>query len=268
MRFESKVVIVTGAASGIGAATAELYAKEGASVVAVDLNENALRNVTQRCNPNKLANGDAGQNGNEDKKHVVHIVANVAKDDDARRIIEETINNFGKLDILVNCAGVYRDGTIIDSSVINTFDDVLNVNLRAVIQLTTLAVPHLKKTKGSVVNISSIKAIAISTSYAYDISKVGVEHFTRRAALELGPLGVRVNAVRPGPVRTGIIENAGLDIDIEDWRTMTALDRMSDPEEIAEQILFLTDDKAKGITGSIFTHDNGTLVKYYASEIC
>nr|XP_053616933.1 3-oxoacyl-[acyl-carrier-protein] reductase FabG-like [Plodia interpunctella] len=196
--------------------------------------------------------------------HSIMIIANVAKDDDTKRVIEETIHTFGKLDVLVNCAGIYRDGTIIDGSLLKTYDDVLNVNLRAVVQLTTLAAPHLMMTKGNIVNISSIKAKAISTSYAYDISKVGIEHFTRRAALEFGPFGVRVNAVRPGPVRTGIIKNSGLDIDIEDWTAMTALDRMSDPGEIAEHILFIANDKAKGITGSVFTHDNGTLVKYGA----
>ncbi|XP_059046914.1 uncharacterized oxidoreductase SSP0419-like [Achroia grisella] len=250
MSFASKVVIVTGASSGIGAAAAVLFTKKSANVVLVGRNESKLKNVSERCVGNTP----------------LVIKADVSNDDDAKKIINETINKFGKIDVLVNNAGVSDSGTILDGGILKAYDSIMAVNLRAAVHLTALSAPHLIKTKGNIVNISSIggKTVAMSRSIPYNISKAALDHFTRGAALELASKGVRVNTVSPGPVKTDIIENAGLS-DIVSWDVMAAAvpqKRCSEPEEIAEIILFLASEKAKGITGSDFVTDNGGLLQF------
>ncbi|XP_059046915.1 3-oxoacyl-[acyl-carrier-protein] reductase FabG-like [Achroia grisella] len=249
MSFSNKVVIVTGASSGIGAATAVQFAKEGADVVIVGRKENKLRNVSEEC----------ASNGNTP----LVINADVSNDDDAKRIINETINKFGKIDVLVNNAGISRKGNILNGTILQAYDNIMAVNIRAVVHLTALAAPHLIETKGNIVNISSIAGkSAVLTDYgAYNISKAALDHFTRGAALELSSSGVRVNAISPGPVRTDIIENAGVsDLSWDILSSLTPLKRCSEPDEIAELVLYLASEKARGITGSDFVSDNGAIM--------
>ncbi|CAH0713418.1 unnamed protein product, partial [Brenthis ino] len=144
------------------------------------------------------------------------------------------------------------------------YDDVMNVNVRAAIYLTKLAAPYLIKTQGNVVNISSVLGempSSIPPLMTYCMSKAALNHFGQCAAVELAPHGVRVNTVSPGPVETDIIENSGFPGTWDDFKKGTILDRVSDPEEIADVILFLASDKARGITGSNYLTDNGTLLK-------
>ncbi|KAH9636019.1 hypothetical protein HF086_005871 [Spodoptera exigua] len=249
MSFQDKVVLVTGASSGIGAAIAIKFAAEGAKVALVGRNQEKLNNVAKKC-------------GNP-----VIIVADVSKDDDAKRIIEETIRYLGKIDILINNAGIGGSTDIQKEGVIEVYDRVMATNLRAVVVLTHLAVPHLVNSKGNIVNISSVASMrAIPDSFAYCASKAGLDHFTRAVALELAPHGVRVNVVNPGPVRTDIIENMGAPKEMQDavfkrMQDMTALNRVSEPEEIADLVLFIASEKSKGITGSAIVTDNGFIVK-------
>ncbi|CAH1638084.1 unnamed protein product [Spodoptera littoralis] len=249
MSFQDKVVIVTGASSGIGAAIAIKFAAEGAKVALVGRNQEKLNNVAKKC-------------GNP-----VVIVADVSKDDDAKRIIEDTIRYLGQIDILINNAGIGGTTDILKEDAVQIFDKIIATNLRAAIVLTHLAVPHLVNTKGNIVNISSIASLrVIPGSFAYSTSKAGLDHFTRAVALELAPHGVRVNAVNPGPVRTDIIENMGAPKEMQDvifdkMQDMTALNRVSDPEEIADLVLFVASEKSKGITGSAIVSDNGLIIK-------
>ncbi|XP_026754183.2 3-oxoacyl-[acyl-carrier-protein] reductase FabG-like [Galleria mellonella] len=248
MSFSGKVVLITGASSGIGAVTAIQYAKEEADVVIVGRNEAKLNDVIEKC------------------KHVGKapfvIKADVSIDEDARRIINETINKFGKLDVLINNAGFTKYGSILDGTVVDAYDKIMGTNVRAVIQLTTLATPHLIKSKGNIVNVSSVAGFAVRLvqQNAYSLSKAAVNHFTKGAALELASYGVRVNAVSPGPVRTDFLENAGIKDTWDNFRNGVALRRISEPEEIADVILYLSSDKARGITGSNFLADNGRLL--------
>ncbi|CAH2092350.1 unnamed protein product [Euphydryas editha] len=246
MDFKNKVVIITGASSGIGAA-AKIFSDAGARVVMVGRNETKLSAVAARCSSPFV------------------IRADVAKDNDARRIIDETIEKFGQIDVLVNNAGltINNDG-LLGSDMMQAYDAVMGVNLRAVVHLTTLAAPHLIKTKGNIVNISSIAGMMATNSpdmINYFVSKAALDHFTVCSAVELGPHGVRVNGVNPGPVRTDFIDNAKISISWDDARPMTLLNRVSDPEEIADLIMFLASDRAKGITGSKYVTDNGMLIK-------
>ncbi|XP_063891969.1 glucose 1-dehydrogenase-like [Helicoverpa armigera] len=249
MSFQNKVVIVTGSSSGIGAAIAIKFAEEGAKVALVGRNQEKLNNVAKKCG-----------------KPLV-LVADVTKEEDAKRIVDETVKVFGKLDVLVNNAGIGGGCPITADNAIEIFDKVMNTNLRAPVYLTHLAAPHLVKTKGNIVNISSVSALRIQMqgSFAYSASKAALDHFSRAVALELASSGVRVNTVNPGPVKTDIMENMGLsEADIAAtlklMEDMTQLKRISDSQEIGDLVLFLASDKAKAITGSSYVIDNGMLL--------
>ncbi|OWR47820.1 3-dehydroecdysone 3alpha-reductase [Danaus plexippus plexippus] len=245
MSFKNKVVLVTGASSGIGAAAAEAFSSEGAQVVMVGRNETKLSAVASKCN----------------KPFVIR--ADVADDDDARRIIDDTIKKFGKLDVLVNNAGMGSNtATLLEGDIMKDYDNLMSVNLRAVVHLTKLAAPHLIKTKGNIVNISSIAGTltpVIPTTIIYYVTKAGLNHFSACAALELGREGVRVNTVSPGPVQTDFFTNSKYELQHSFIKKNTILNRISESEEIADLVLFLASDKAKGITASNFVSDNGAI---------
>ncbi|XP_049694232.2 17-beta-hydroxysteroid dehydrogenase 14-like [Helicoverpa armigera] len=250
MSFQDKVVIVTGSSSGIGAAIAIKFAEEGAKVTLVGRNQEKLNNVAKKCG-----------------KPLV-LVADVTKDEDAKRIVDETLRVFGKLDILVNNAGIANATGIQAEHAMAVFDKVISTNLRSVVYLTHLAAPHLVKTKGNIVNISSAVAFRVFSkeAFPYCTSKAALDHFSRAVALELASSGVRVNTVNPGPVVTDIIENLGATKEqqattFKRMTDMTALNRISDPEEIADLVLFVASDKAKAITGSSYVSDNGVLLE-------
>ncbi|XP_013145886.1 PREDICTED: uncharacterized oxidoreductase TM_0325-like [Papilio polytes] len=250
MNFENKVVIVTGSSSGIGAAAAISFAKEGASVVIVGRNEEKMKNVSNKCE-------------SFGKKPLV-IKADVSKDDEAKKIIDETINQFGKLDILVNNAGIYLPNNITSDNFMDDYDRVMNINLRAQVYLTHLAIPHLIKTKGNIVNVSSIAGTYTNGApnfVSYYVSKAGLNHFSRGVALKLAEHGVRVNIISPGPVHTDILENSSVPLTWDKLEATTPMNRVSQPEEIADMVLFLASDKARGITGSEFVSDNGALLR-------
>ncbi|XP_063362011.1 uncharacterized oxidoreductase MexAM1_META1p0182-like [Cydia amplana] len=252
MSFTGKVAIVTGASSGIGAATAVALAKDGAKVVLVARNEVKLSQVAQQCEQH-------------DAKYLI-IKADISKDEVVKTIVKKTIDHFGQLDVLVNNAGIGKNASILNENIMECFDLIMNTNLRAVVLLTHLAAPHLVKTKGNTINISSVVSLRIPPEggyLSYAVSKAGLDHFTRCAALDLSPHGVRVNCISPGPVKTDVVANAGVsnpDIVWEHWKAKTLLKRIGEPEEIADLVLFLASDKARSITGSTFVSDNGVLL--------
>ncbi|XP_047538294.1 A-factor type gamma-butyrolactone 1'-reductase (1S-forming)-like [Vanessa atalanta] len=247
MSFKDKVVIVTGASSGIGAAAAIAFSAAGARVAMVGRDNAKLDAVAAKCaNP-------------------LIILADVSKDDDAKRIIDETIKKFGQLDVLVNNAGLMSlAGSLLQGDMMKSYDTIMNVNVRAVVHLTNLAAPHLIKTKGNVVNISSVAGHLPSYTplgINYCVSKAALNHFTACAATELGPHGVRVNAICPGPVRTDLLTNAQHPKSWDDLAKFTLLNKVSEANEIADLILYLASDKAKSITGSNHVIDCGTMLK-------
>ncbi|KAI5633991.1 enoyl-(Acyl carrier protein) reductase domain-containing protein [Phthorimaea operculella] len=250
MSFENKVVLVTGAGSGIGEATAILFAKKGANVAMVDKNEERLDTVASRV-------------ATIGKKPCV-IYADVTKDDDVERIIKDTIATYEKLDVLINNAGFIISGSIRDGNVVEAYDAIMKVNVHAVINLTTLAAPHLAATKGNIVNTSSCASTSLPVSpdmIAYYVSKAALDHFTRGAALELSSKGIRVNSVNPGPVITNLVPGMDTETVMGPFKAKTALKRACEPEEIADLIMYLASDKARGITGSSFLIDNGVNLK-------
>ncbi|XP_075980419.1 putative oxidoreductase TM_0325 [Anticarsia gemmatalis] len=250
MGFADKVVIITGASSGIGAATAIKFAEHKAKVVIVARTESKLKEVAAKC-----------------EKHGTKpliIVADVTKDNDIKNIVSTTISKLGKIDVLVNNAGIGGNAAIWDDKAMEVFDKLMATNLRSIVFLTNLAAPHLIKTKGNIINISSVAGMEVlrAECFSYCTSKAALDHFTRSVALDLGPKGVRVNTVNPGPVKTDFISNLGIDKANHDkfWKnigTMTILKRVSEPEEIADLVLFVASDKARAITGSSILTDNG-----------
>ncbi|CAG5049599.1 unnamed protein product [Parnassius apollo] len=250
MSFTGKVVFISGASSGIGAAAAIEFAKQDADVVIIGRNEAKMNNVYKQCE----AHG---------KKPLV-IKADISKDKEAKAAINKTIDKFGKLDILVNNAGIMRLGSILNGNLLESYDEVMSTNLRAVMHLTALAAPHLIKTKGNIINISSIAGEIfpiVPEFMSYSVSKAALNHFTRCSASELAGYGVRVNSISPGPVKTDFAENSGITDLITKANFKTPLGRVSDAVEIADLILYLSSDKAKGITGSNYVTDNGCLIK-------
>ncbi|CAG9791690.1 unnamed protein product [Diatraea saccharalis] len=250
MSFADKVVIVTGSSAGIGAAAAVAFCSAGARVALVGRNQSNLAAVAARCAPHP--------------HRPLVLDADVSDDDDAERIVQTTIQHFGKIDVSVNNAGIAKFGSISDGTIMDTYDEVMNTNLRAAVHLTALAAPHLIATKGNVVNVSAIGGTSAPKPpfHAYCVSKAALNRFTRGAAAELAPFGVRVNAISPGPVRTDIIKNAGFPASWDAFAARTALERVSEPEEVADLVLFLASEKAKGITGSNYVTDNGMLLKH------
>ncbi|MBS1793776.1 MAG: glucose 1-dehydrogenase [Acidobacteria bacterium] len=243
-----KVVIITGASSGIGRATAVQFVKSGSTVVAVGRNEkelNALRDQVQG------------------KKGTIKIhLADIRQTTQVERLVNDTVQGFGQIDVLVNSAGIIMNGST-ESTGLDDWDKMLDINLRAVFLIMQKCIPHLEKTKGSIVNVSSVAGPrAFPNLVAYCVSKAGVDQLTRCAALELASKGVRVNAVNPGVVVTNLHKRGGMaDEDYQNFlknsRNTHPLGRVGDPKEVAELIYFLASDKASWITGATYEIDGG-----------
>ena len=246
--LEGKVALVTGATSGIGRATALRFAEAGARVALVGRHAEALRSVA----------AEIRELGSE----ALEINADVTSEREARRAVGEALEKFGALDVLVNAAGVLMNGTI-ESTSLEDWDMMLDVNLRAVFHLMQLAIPHLAKGRGNIVNVSSVTGLrAFPGVLAYCVSKAGVDQLTRCAALELAPQGIRVNAVNPGVVRTEIHKRGGMNEDayaafLERSQQTHPLGRVGDASEVAELILFLASERAAWITGATYSIDGG-----------
>ncbi len=241
--------MVTGASSGIGRATAIRLAREGAAVALVARRADRLHEV-------------AAQIRSETSREALPIVADVASEADAERAVASTVEQLGGLHILVNAAGILVTGSIENTST-TAWDKTMNVNLRAVFHLMSLAIPHLIAVGGNIVNVSSVVGLrAFPGILAYCVSKAALDQLTRCAALELAPKGVRVNAVNPGVVETEAHISGGMDPGsyeqfLERSRTTHPLGRFAQPEEIAELIAFLVSEKASWITGVTYSIDGG-----------
>jgi len=246
--FAEKVVLVTGATSGIGHAVAVKFAESAARVVALGRNQAALREVESAV---KNAGGQA-----------LTLAVDVTNSEQSQCAMDETINRFGRLDVLVNAAGHISTGSIENTS-LQAWDAMMDVNLRAVFQLMQMAAPHLIKTKGNIVNVSSVTGLrSFPGVLAYCVSKAGVDQLTRCAALELAPGGIRVNAVNPGVVITEIHKRGGMskaDYEkfLEHSKTTHPIGRVGEPVEIAELIFYLASEKASWITGATYQIDGG-----------
>lgn len=247
MNFKNKVCLITGASSGIGAGAAEYLSKFGALVALVGRNVERLNKVCEKCTipgqPKPLA-----------------IVADI--NNDSEKIIELTITAFGRLDVLINNAGIGVPSNIFTNQ-LNDYDNIMTTNVRSVYQLTTLAVPHLIKSKGNIVNISSLAGIrSYPNALIYCMSKAALDQFTKCISLELAPKGVRVNSVNPAVIRTDFHETNGvkaneLETFLEERKKDHALGRIGEVDEVAYAIAFLASEQASFMTGVLLPVDGG-----------
>ncbi|MGD8404689.1 MAG: SDR family oxidoreductase [Anaerolineales bacterium] len=244
MRFENKVVLITGGTRGIGFATAQLFAREGAQVVIVG--RDADKTTEAACKvPGR---GEAGD---------VSVAA------DCKRIVNRTLELFGRLDVLVNCAGViYRNRTV-EQTTEEEWDITFDVNVKGTFLMCKYALPALRESKGCIVNMSSyVGLVGFAGTSAYAASKAAILNLTRSMALDHAKEGIRVNAVCPGSVDTDMIHTAWQQFeDVEQARKLWAekhpLGRIASPEEVAQAILFLASKGASFITGAALPVDGG-----------
>jgi NAD(P)-dependent dehydrogenase (short-subunit alcohol dehydrogenase family) len=243
-----KVVLVTGATSGIGKATALRFAKTGALLSVIGRNEAELRGTVTEIE----TLGGAG----------LPITADLAEENAAHRVVAETLERYERLDVMVNAAGHISSGSIEDTTR-DAWDAMMNINLRAVFCLMQAATPALIESKGNIINVSSVTGLrAFPGVLAYCVSKAGLDQLTRCAALELAAKGVRVNAVNPGVVVTEIHKRGGMNEDqysafLERSKQTHPLGRVGQAGEIAELIFYLSSDNASWITGTTYSIDGG-----------
>jgi meso-butanediol dehydrogenase/(S,S)-butanediol dehydrogenase/diacetyl reductase len=232
-RHAGKVVIVTGGANGIGAATVRRLLAEGASVVASDIAADALAEFVR--------NADAGE-------RLASHVTDVASYESVCDLVEFTVARFGRLDTLVNNAGTGVIATV-DELTLEDWHRVINVDLSSIFYGAKAAMPHLRKTRGNIVNTASISGLGANKSLsAYYAAKGGVVNFTRYLAVEHGHEGIRVNAVCPGPVNTrpGLLDKGELH---RQYLANIPMKRLGHPDDIAASIAFLASDDASYISG-------------------
>lgn len=239
-RLEGRRAIVTGAASGIGRASAELFASEGARVVAVDLPGATFDLAVEDC-----------------------LAIDIAHDEAPGAIVERAIAKLGGIDILFNNAGVSGSHLVADMTD-EFWDKVQAVNLKSVFRLCRAAIPHLcASNAGRIVNTASV--MAEGTDYglgAYCASKAGVVGLTRTLALELGRKGVTANAIMPGAIVTGMTKRSFDDAEIAKvWEKKAALKRLGQPIDIARVALFLASDDAAFVTGQAIAVDGGLTLR-------
>lgn len=249
MEFDGKVVIITGASSGIGAETARLLSKLGGKVVLVGRNKNRLDKVVDEIQAANCFRPLA-------------VVADVTKD--AKLIIDETIKQFGKLDVLVNNAGINFEVKVMDAD-IELYDKVFDTNVRSVIELCKLAVPYLEQTKGNIVNVSSICGmVPVYSSTFYSMSKAALDQFTKCSSNEFARMGIRVNSVNPGLVDTPIFETVGMKPDeiktfIDESGQKYPVGRIGHVSDVSRCIAFLASDRSEFITGTLLRVDGGAV---------
>lgn len=246
--FADRIVIVTGASSGIGRATAVAFGRAGAAVVLVGRQAVALEAASRALH--------------EQGGRVATVQADVTSADAPDRIVREAVDAFGAVDVLVNAAGIIAGGTV-ETTTEDAWDAMFDVNLRATFRLMRAAAPQLALRRGSIVNVSSVAGLrAFPGLLAYSVSKAAVDQLTRCAALDLAPAGVRVNAVNPGVVVTDLHRRSGMADEqyaafLERSRTTHPLGRVGSPEEIADLILFLASERAAWVTGETIAIDGG-----------
>nr|XP_009860181.1 uncharacterized protein LOC104266214 [Ciona intestinalis] len=250
--MKNKVVLITGASSGIGEGLACAFARQGASLSLCGRNVENLKKVAEKC----VSEGAA---------KTIQVVADVKNVKDMERMVDETVAKLGQIDVLINNAGYGCKGGI-ENGTLEQFDEVFSVNLKAPYYLMQLCLPHLKKTKGCVINLSSCYTnMFVPDAVHYSMTKVGLDHLTKCAAIELGKYGIRVNNVNPGLVVTEMVKANWKPDELEafckDFLSNTPLENESlSIQEVADVVIFLTSSAAKSITGTCLPVEKGRIL--------
>lgn len=238
-RLEGKVAIVTGGAQGMGAAHVKRFVEEGAKVIFTDINEEAGKELEK----------DLGETAK-------FVKQDVTKKEDWDKVVKETKDSFGQIDILVNNAGISVNKPLMEM----TEDDyrrIVDINQVSVFLGTQAVVPSMTEAnKGSIVNVSSINGL-VGGAVGYTDTKFAVRGFSKAAALQLAPLGIRVNSVHPGVIETPMIKQGDAAEQIKAFSKFIPMRRVAQPEEVTELVLFLASDDSSYSTGSEFVADGG-----------
>jgi NAD(P)-dependent dehydrogenase (short-subunit alcohol dehydrogenase family) len=259
VELNNRAVIVTGAANGIGRAMARAFASAGANVVVADVLAQDGRRTA----------GEIGEEGGS----AIFVEADVSQAQDASRLVEEAVGRFGGLDVLVNNAGVGGSRLPVDELEPEDFDRVIAVNLRGTFLCAKYAIPHLLDgRRGCIINTASTYGvIAAPLSVAYCASKAAIINLTRQMAIDYGPRGLRVNAICPGYIDTGLgrrgptltpEQYAEANLVRETAAALQPLGRQGSPEEVAQAAVFLASDGASFITGATLPVDGGCLTTF------
>ena len=252
MRFDGKSVVVTGGAMGIGRAACELFAERGATVLVIDKVRDAGVHLREAIE------SSGGK--------IMFREADVSKFDEVEIAVNEAADEFGSINALVVSAGIQRYGTALSTNE-EQWDEVLNVNLKGAWNAARACLPHILKHGGSIVNVSSVQALASQQNVlAYTVSKHGLIGLTRSMAMDFAKQGVRVNAVCPGTVDTPMLQwAASLDPNPQSvydaCNAMHPIGRIAQPREIAEVAVFLAHESSSFVTGSVWTADGGLLTQ-------
>lgn len=256
-RLEGKVAIVTGAGSGIGRVASELFADEGAAVVAADVDGGAAESTAESI---------SASGGRADAVEV-----DVTDEEQVAAMVETATMAFGGLHVMFNCAGIFPDddGGVTDTP-LDTWDRVIRVNLKGVFLCCRAGLPALEASGGgSIVNVASFVALmgAATAQVAYTASKGGVLAFTRELAVEVARRGVRANSICPGPINTPLLANLLADPVRRERRLVhIPMGRLGQPEEIAKAALFLASDDSSFMTGAALVVDGGITAAYVTPE--
>jgi 3-oxoacyl-[acyl-carrier protein] reductase len=249
-RFDGRVAVVTGSARGIGAATAKRFAEEGAAVAVLDLDQEAAE---------KSAAGLGASSA-------VGVACNVGDAASVEAAVGTVVEQLGKIDVLVNNAGVTRDNLLFKMTE-DDWDAVMNVHLRGSFLMSREVQKHMVAAKyGKIVNLSSVSALGNRGQANYSAAKMGLQGFTRTLAIELGPLGINVNAVAPGFIVTEMTDATArrVGVEPEDFRKAAAertpVRRVGTPADIAAAAAFLCSDEASFITGQTLYVDGGARI--------
>ena len=237
MNFKDKTIVITGASSGIGYALAYEFASRGARIVMGARSEDKLRSIAE----------DLAARGTQ----AVYEPTDVTREEDCRRLVEKAVSSFGRIDVLVNNAGITRDGLMMRMSE-QQWDMVINVNLKSAFNFIHAVTPVMARQKsGSIINMSSVVGVSGNAGQCnYSASKAGMIGLAKSIAKELGPRGIRANAIAPGFIITDMT-NALSDEIKEQWAKQIPLRRGGTPDDVAKVALFLASDLSSYVSGQV-----------------
>jgi len=242
MRLANKTAIITGGGSGIGQACAWAFYQEGANVVLFGRREDKLKETAQELGSRAMT-----------------VSGDMTRSEDLDRLVQETLSKFHRIDILVNNAGLFKGAPLHEISD-EQYDEMMNINMRAVFQLTRRVLPVMMEQKGgNIIHISSILGIiAVPQVAAYNISKGALNQFSRSIAVEYGSYGIRSNAICPGLIETDMTADLMKDEELmQEWSKGYPIGRFGKPEDVANTCLFLASDESSFITGTVLPVDGG-----------
>ena len=238
-RLEGKVAIITGAAQGMGAAHAKLFIEEGAKVVLTDLNEEKGQQTAAELGDN-----------------AIFVKQNVTSEEDWKSVVDKAVEAFGKVDVLVNNAGITMAKSILDMT-LSDYRKIVEINQVSVfLGIKAVAPAMIEGGKGSIVNISSMNGL-VGGAVGYTDTKFAVRGITKAAALELSRKGIRVKSVHPGVIATPMVVQEDTKAAVEEFSKHIPIGRVAEPSEVSNLVLYLASDESSYSTGSEFVIDGG-----------